>query len=101
MVVRTKQDAARVLADITGDKCFFCEDGCVCKNLTELADCLTHMTAETYYHHVTSWKNDFSNWIRDVLGDDKLANDLTKVTNPLEAAKKVRERVVWLQKKLK
>jgi len=101
MVIRTKQDAAKVLADVTGDKQFFCEDGCVCKNLTELADCLTHMKEEIFSHHVTSWKNDFSNWVRDVLCDDKLASELTKVPNPTEAANVVKQRVVLLQKKLK
>jgi len=101
MRVKTKQDAARVLADVEGDKRFFCEDGCVTGNLTELADCLTHMKEEIFSHHVTSSKNDFSNWVRDVLRDDKLAGDLTKVSNPIEAAKMVKERITWLQKKLK
>lgn len=101
MAIRTKQDAARVLADVAGDKRFFCQDGCTSKNLVELTDCLTRMREDTFHHHVTSWKNDFSNWVRDVFGDDKLASDLTKVTSPLEAAKVVKERIAWLQKKLK
>jgi len=101
MVIRTKQDAARVLGDVAGDKRFFCQDGCVSNSLTELVSCLNHMTEETFSHHATSWKNDFSNWVRDVFGDEKLANDLNKVSNPAEAAKIVRERIVWLQKKLK
>ncbi|MGD0352565.1 MAG: hypothetical protein ABSB38_03615 [Dehalococcoidia bacterium] len=101
MVVKNKQDAARVLADVTGDKRFFCEDGCVSANLTELVNCLNYMTEATFNHHVTSWKNDFSTWIRNVLGDDKLAGDLTKVNNPIEAAKVATQRVAWLQKKSK
>jgi len=101
MAVRTKQDAARVLSDTSGDKCFFCHDGCIAKSLHELAECLAYITEEAYYHHVTPLKNDFSNWVRDVFGDDKLANDLTRCANHDEAAKAVRDRIAWLQKKLK
>jgi hypothetical protein len=101
MAVRTKQDAARALSDTGGDKSFFCHDGCVSKNLHQLAECLSHMTENSYNHHVTALKNDFSTWIRNVFGDDKLANDLTRCANPAEAAKAVRDRIVWLQKKLK
>jgi hypothetical protein len=101
MNIRTKQDAARVLANVEGDKRFFCEDGCVSGNLTELVNCLTHMSEEIFSHHVTSWKNDFSNWVRDVFGDNELASDLAKITNASEAAKIVKQRVTWLQKKLR
>ncbi len=101
MAVRTRQDAARVLADTSGDRCFFCHDGCIVKNLYQLAECLGHMGEDSYCHHVTGVKNDFTNWVHDVLGDDKLANDLSRCTSRAEAARTVRDRVVWLQKKLK
>jgi len=101
MVVRTKQDAARVLSEASGDKCFFCHDGCVSRNLQQLAECLAHMAEDSYRHHVTPLKNDFSTWVRDVFGDDKLANDLNRCTNRDEAVKVVRDRIDWLQKKLR
>jgi len=101
MVVRTKRDAVRVLSDASGDKCFFCHDGCVSRNLHQLAECLAHMTEDSYCHHVTPLKNDFSTWVRDVFGDDKLANDLTRCANRTEAVKAVRDRIEWLQKRLK
>lgn len=101
MAVRTKEDAARVLSDTGGDKRFFCHDGCISRNLQQLADCLVNMTDDSYHHHVTSLKNDFSNWIRDVFGDDKLANDLTGSDNRAEAAENIKDRIAWLQKKLK
>jgi hypothetical protein len=98
MVVQIKQDAARILADIDGDKRFFCQDGSVIKNLTELVDCLNQMTEEVFYYHVTSERNDFSNWVRDVLGDERLASELSNVSNPLEASKIVMDKVIWLQR---
>jgi hypothetical protein len=100
MTVRTKSDAARVLAVYTEDKSFFCQDGCIVKNLVELSACLTHMSRDAFYHHVNDTKNDFSNWIRDVLDDKTLADKLLGIKNPAEAAKMVSERIAWLRKKL-
>ena len=100
MAVRTREDAARVLSDASGDKRFFSHDGCVSSNIRQLADCLAHMSEDSYQHHVTPLKNDFSNWIRHVFGDDKLANDVTASGNSTEAAKIIRDRIDWLQKKL-
>jgi hypothetical protein len=101
MAVRTREDADRVLSDTGGVKRFFSHDGCISSNLQQLADCLVHMSEESYRHHVTPLKNDFSNWIRDVFGDDKLANDLSGCSNAAEASKFIKDRIVWLQKKLK
>ena len=100
MAVRTRKDAARVLTDTSDDKSFFCHNGYVAKNLHQLAECLSHISEDSFKHHVTPVKNDFSNWVRDVFGDDKLARDLTQVSEHLEAAKAVRARIAWLQKKL-
>jgi hypothetical protein len=101
MVVRTREDAARVLSDTSGDKRFFCHDGCISENLKQLVDCLSNMSDDSYHHHVTPLKNDFSNWIRHVFGDDKLANDLMGSDNPVKAARTIKARIAWLQKKLK
>jgi hypothetical protein len=97
MVTQLKMGPVRTLEDIDGDKRFFCQDGCVIKNMTELIDCLNHMTEEVFRHHVTPEKNDFSNWIRDVLGNEKLANELYNASSPQEAAKIVTERVASFQ----
>jgi hypothetical protein len=101
MAVRTRADAARVLSDTGGDKRFFSHDGCISSNLQQLADCLVHMSDDSYRHHVMPLKNDFSNWIRDVFGDDKLANDLASISHAAEASKVIKDRIAWLQKKLK
>ena len=98
MVVKTKRNAAMVLADADGDKRFFCQDGCISKNLTELVDCLSHMTEEVFRYHVTSEKNDFSNWVRDVLGDVTLAIQLNSASSPSEAGRMVTERINRLKR---
>jgi hypothetical protein len=100
MAVRTKRDAIRVLADVTGDKRFFCQDGFICKNLAELSECLSHMSEEVYNYHTSDNNNDFSNWIRDVLDDKTLAGTLLGIKKPAEADKVVSVRIDWLRKKL-
>ena len=98
MAIQMKQDAPGIFADIEGDKRFFSNDGSVIKNLAELTDYLNRIKAEVYRYHVNSEKNDFSNWVRDVFGDTKLASELNRVKNPLEASKILMDRIAWLQK---
>ncbi len=101
MAVRTKHDAEKVLSDIEGDQRFFCNDGCILGNLQQLAECLAHINDYSYGYHVSSEKNDFSKWIRDVLGDDKLARDISRAQNHIEAAEIVKARLAWIQNKAK
>ncbi len=100
MAVRKKEEAARILGDVSGDRRFFCHDGCVASNLQQLADCLSHISEESYNHHVTSEKNDFSNWVRDVFGDVRLANELARSRNKDDAARILDQRISWLKRKL-
>jgi hypothetical protein len=100
MVVRTKQDAIRVLSDIEGDKRFFSKDGCILGNLPQLAECLAHMNDDSFGYHVTPEKNDFSRWIGEVVGDDKLAKDIRLAMSRGEAAEMVKSRVAWLKAKV-
>ncbi len=101
MSVVAKYDASKILADVTGDRRFFSQDGCACKNLAELSECLGHMSPEVFSHHVNDTKNDLSNWIRDVLGDVTLANELSAVTTLNEAARMTSQRVAWLRRKVR
>lgn len=57
---------------------FWVSDGRELNNLLELAQTIRHMRDETFNHHVNDNKNDFANWIRDCMGEEQLANDLSK-----------------------
>ena len=96
----TREMAAGRLADVPADKKFWCNDGRTLKNLAELGIALNGMSEETFRYHSNETKSDFSNWVRDVIGDEKLARDLKKSVNRLEAAKSVTERIAWLKTKL-
>ena len=60
---------------------------------------LPELSDDIFHHHVNSDKNDFSNWIKDVIGDQKLANDLLSSKSKDSALKKIRNRLNSLKNK--
>jgi hypothetical protein len=80
-------------ADVPADKVFWCHDGKVLTNIAELADALRNMSEDTYRYHVNADKNDFANWLRDVVGDATLAGQVAKSATKAVAASKVESRV--------
>ena len=100
MTKMTKKRASRLLSDVPDDKRFYCADGRVFKNLSELGSALNDMSVGTFAHHAREGRNDFANWIRDVIGDKTLARDLVKLLTITETAKRVASRVAFLSNKL-
>jgi len=101
MVTKTKKELAELwLRDVPQDKVFWFHDGRMAKNLDELATTLREMTEETFHYHANGDKNDFSNWVRDVVGDVTLANQLQKATTQATAARKMETRLNWLRARL-
>ncbi len=98
MAVRANKKSEAVLGGATGEQRFYAVDGCVYSGLPDMADCLEHMSSDSFSHHVTSANNDFGNWVRDVLHDGKLASDLDKAANAADMARIVRYRIHWHQR---
>ena len=98
MVKMTKAIARKRLADVPPEKQFWCSDGRSFKDLSELAAGLEQISEETFRYHANETKNDFSNWIRDVIGDEQLSRDLQKSLSRARAAQVVADRVAWLRK---
>ena len=97
---KLREEATKFLADVPEEYVFRCCDGGIFSNLQELKDGLESMTDESFACHSNEEKNDFSNWIRDVIGDEKLAGGLQKAVTRTEAAKQVDSRVATLSKRL-
>ena len=95
----TKDEAKRYLCDTSPEQCFWVNNGPILKNLEELANALPDMNDEIFNHHVNIEKNDFSNWVNGIIGDQKLANDLLSSKNRDSAVKKIRSRLNSLKKK--
>lgn len=94
----TRGDAERFLNDVPEEYQFWVNDGTTIKNIEQLADSLRNMDDQTFRYHSNNEKTDFSNWIRNVIGDEKLARDLVKNKNKISAYNKVRERLALLKK---
>ena len=95
----TKDEAKNYLCDAASEKCFWVNNGPILKNLDEFANSLPQMNDECFQHHVNKDKNDFSNWINEVVGDKKLANDILSSKTKNSMAKKVNNRLNSLKKK--
>jgi len=95
-----KEEAKRRLADVPDDKRFWCHDGKVIKNLRELRKALVDISDETFRYHLAGGRNDFSKWIRDVVGDDRLAEDLGKAKSRMQASQVVAQRISFLEHRI-
>ncbi|MBD3354834.1 hypothetical protein GF361_02525 [Candidatus Woesearchaeota archaeon] len=58
---------------------FILKDGTVIKNLFELSKQLDKMPEEVFSHHVNENRNDFYNWVKDVVKDKSLARKISSV----------------------
>lgn len=76
------------------EKAFRVRDGNQLRNLKDLHDCFEGMDENTFDHHVNEERNDFSSWVRDVLDDDKLANDLEEASGKTVMYLLVKKRLV-------
>ena len=70
---------------VSDDKAFFLIDGTTIYSLKELVNVFDRMSDDIYYYHVTNDRNDFSNWVKDVIRDDKLAEQLIGAQGPMKA----------------
>lgn len=92
--------ALRYLANVPDDFMFQCFNGTKLRRLSDLSDALNSMSEATFAYHVSEGKNDFSNWVFDTIGDEKLAKDLSALPNRRQYAKRVQKRLEFLRRKL-
>ncbi len=78
-----------ILADVQPQYSFWVCDGKVLKNMQELQSALRQMSSETYSCHANNEKNDFANWVNDILSDANLAQKLRSARSKQEAEKAV------------
>lgn len=90
-----KETCKARLGDVQPQFSFWVKDGPLLRNIYELRDELKNIRDDTYTYHANKEKNDFSNWVRDIIGEEKLAKSLEKARDKLDAAKKVG---AWIDK---
>jgi len=68
------------------------------KNLAEFSAGLEEIEDGVYLYHAEGHKNDLAKWVREVVGDGALADDLEKVRTRNEAVEITKKRVSDLKK---
>jgi hypothetical protein len=70
---------------------FWAANGFVLSDLHDLVNCITTMDSNHFKHHVNSEKNDFANWVGDILNEKKLATELRKTKTKAATLKKIKD----------
>ena len=97
-MIKTKEDAKRVLNNVDPEKVFYVCDGSILHNIKNLNTILKYMHPDAYAHHANPEKNDFAKWLGEVMGDETLAKNIMHKSKE-EAQKVVERRMVFLEKK--
>lgn len=90
--------SSRFLENVPDHQIFYCQDGNTLKNLEELGIALKDMRAGIFLYHVHPGKNDFANWIYDVIGDVDLAEDIRDLTDQKDFIRKIDSRIASIKK---
>lgn len=85
------------LKDVPPEKAFWVNNGWVIRNMEEMPAAFENMTDQTFTYHVNAEKNDFAVWVREVIGDKKLAAILQKVKTRQSAIEAVKRRIKQLK----
>jgi len=85
------------LEDVPERYAFLLKDGRKLLNVEQLAKALKNMEKDVFYHHVTNERNDFHNWIRDIVLDLELAEKILNAKTPEEARRVVEERINFIK----
>jgi hypothetical protein len=93
---KTGKKSGKQLQKVPSEYVFWCNDGKIFSDIFELAEGLTAMSDETFAYHSNLEKHDFSNWVRDIIGDEELANELACAVDRLRAADCVVARITLL-----
>ena len=92
--------AKKILSNVHPDFSFKLKDGGELNNLGGLLQSLNDMDDDTFFHHVTTNKNDFANWVKNVLKDEELAEELSYCNDRVHMEKVISNRILDLHEKI-
>lgn len=89
------------LKEVDSEHYFLAANGMVIKSLEELAVGVEGMDNHTFKHHVNHQRNDFVNWIRDIIKDEILAKELSEIKEKHLTALVLMKRIKNIKKEIK
>jgi hypothetical protein len=93
---KAKKAVSPKIQKVPTEYVFWVHDGGIYTDLMELAEGLKLMSDETYCYHANQEKHDFANWVRNVICDEYLADELLVAADRMEAANCVMTRINYL-----
>ena len=88
-----KLKARGFVANVPEEYVFRSCTGRILRNMKELSDELECMSDADFCYHVNAEKNDFTNWVRDIIRDQELARKLQRSFDRLQSARLVASRI--------
>jgi hypothetical protein len=95
----TKTRNLKFTEKVPDEYVFWCCDNRKFTDMKELVEGLNTMSDDTYTYHVNAEKNDFCNWVRDIIKDEELATNLLQATSRMTAAQCAASRLAFLTDK--
>lgn len=90
--VVSKKASKKTLPVAVPEKRFWVHNGPILGDMRELYNALEHeLNDEQFKHHVGAKRNDFAQWVQDVLGDRTCATKLKRMKTRKSMAKAVKE----------
>lgn len=96
----TGEQARKFLANVPEECVFKTCDGRVIRNVRDLGKTLAHMAEGAFGYHANQHKNDFSKWVKEIIGDEKLARHLDRSPNKSQTLKELSHRIAVLSGQL-
>ena len=90
----SKTKKSKKITDVPVKDAFYVVDGTVLRNLFDLADKLDCIDMQHFKHHVNDSKDDFHAWVRDVIKELDLAEELLESKDSTTHAKVVYRHIV-------
>ena len=87
------------LKDAPADKYFYVHNGMTIRNLDELAVALDLMDGHIFEYHVNNNKNDFSNWVKEIIKKEGLAKELLNIKSKTASSERIRRYIDKVTKK--
>jgi hypothetical protein len=91
-----RNEAQKLLSNVPEHCTFRTCDGRVIRNIRDLGKTLAHMADDTFRYHTNQQKNDFSQWVKDTIGDEKLARHLGRTTDRKQTLREISQRISFL-----